>query len=84
MGTGTSQGVPIIGCQCEVCRSNDPRDARLRASALVEYGGLNILVDAGPDFRTQMVRAGVRHLDAIHPRGKLHRSTSRRRRNYRP
>lgn len=65
MGTGTSQGVPIIGCQCEVCRSNDPRDARLRASALVEYGGLNILVDAGPDFRTQMVRAGVRHLDAI-------------------
>lgn len=65
MGTGTSQGVPIIGCQCGVCRSDDPRDARLRASALVEYGGLNILVDAGPDFRTQMVRAGVRHLDAI-------------------
>ena len=65
MGTGTSQGVPIIGCQCEVCRSDDPRDARLRASALVEYGGLNLLVDAGPDFRTQMVRAGVRHLDAI-------------------
>ncbi len=65
MGTGTSQGVPIIGCQCEVCRSNDPRDARLRASALVEYGGLTILVDAGPDFRTQMIRAGIRHLDAI-------------------
>ena len=65
MGTGTSQGVPIIGCQCEVCRSQDPRDSRLRASALVEYRGLTILVDAGPDFRTQMVRAGVRHLDAI-------------------
>ena len=65
LGTGTSQGVPMIGCDCPVCRSADPRDKRLRASALVEYNGLTILVDAGPDFRYQMLRAGVRHLDAI-------------------
>lgn len=65
LGTGTSQGVPIIGCGCEVCKSSDPKDKRLRASALVEYGGLRILVDAGPDFRTQMLREDVRHLDAI-------------------
>ena len=65
LGTGTSQGIPIIGCDCPVCRSNDPRDKRLRAAALFECSGLNILVDAGPDFRTQMIRAGVRHLDGI-------------------
>lgn len=65
LGTGTSQGVPMIGCDCPVCRSADPRDKRLRASALVRYGGLTILVDCGPDFRYQMLRAGVRHLDAI-------------------
>ncbi len=65
LGTGTSQGVPIIGCNCEVCQSTDPKDKRLRASALVEYEGLKILIDAGPDFRQQMLRAGVSHLDAI-------------------
>lgn len=65
LGTGTSQGVPMIGCGCEVCRSGDSRDKRLRASAFVEYGGLKILVDAGPDFRYQMLRAGITHLDAI-------------------
>lgn len=65
LGTGTSQGVPMIGCGCEVCKSPDSRDKRLRASAFVEYGGLNILVDAGPDFRCQMLRAGISHLDAI-------------------
>lgn len=65
LGTGTSQGVPMIGCTCEVCRSEDPRDKRLRASVLVEYDGMDILVDAGPDFRQQMLRAGVSHLDAI-------------------
>ena len=65
MGTGTSQGVPIIGCKCEVCTSPDPRDKRYRASALVRYGGMTILVDAGPDFRSQMLREGVGHLDAI-------------------
>ena len=65
LGTGTSQGVPMIGCGCEVCRSLDPRDNRLRASVLVDYEGLRILVDAGPDFRQQMLRADVSHLDAI-------------------
>ena len=65
LGTGTSQGVPIIGCHCAVCRSEDPRDKRLRAAALVEYCGLRILVDAGPDFRTQMLREDVTHIDAI-------------------
>ena len=65
LGTGTSQGVPIIGCQCEVCRSADQRDKRLRAAAFVEYEGMNILIDAGPDFRAQMLAKGVRHLDAI-------------------
>ena len=65
LGTGTSQGVPIIGCHCDVCRSADPRDKRLRSAALVEYGGLTILIDAGPDFRTQMLREDVCHLDAI-------------------
>ena len=65
LGTGTSQGVPMIGCGCEVCRSSDPHDKRLRASAFVEYEGLKILVDAGPDFRQQMLRAGISSLDAI-------------------
>lgn len=65
LGTGTSQGVPIIGCRCETCLSSNPKDKRLRASALVEYGKLRILVDAGPDFRFQMLRAGVSDLDAI-------------------
>ncbi len=65
LGTGTSQGVPIIGCTCEVCRSADPRDNRLRSAVLVEFAGRTILVDAGPDFRQQMLRAGVRHLDAL-------------------
>ena len=65
LGTGTSQGVPMIGCSCPVCRSADPRDSRLRSSAFVEYGGLSILVDCGPDFRTQMLRAGIAHVDAI-------------------
>lgn len=65
LGTGTSQGVPMIGCSCEVCRSADSRDKRLRSSVLVEYEGLKILVDAGPDFRQQMLHAGVSSLDAI-------------------
>ena len=65
LGTGTSSGIPVIGCGCPVCRSADPRDVRLRASVLVEYGGLTILVDAGPDFRSQLLRAGVSHVDAI-------------------
>ena len=65
LGTGTSQGVPMIGCGCEVCASRDPHDKRLRASVLVDYCGKRFLVDAGPDFRQQMLRAGVSHVDAI-------------------
>ena len=64
-GTGTSLGIPIVGCKCPVCQSRDPRDKRFRASALFEVDGLNILVDCGPDFRSQMLRAGTGHLDAI-------------------
>lgn len=65
LGTGTSQGVPVIGCECSVCTSPDPRDNRLRAAALLSAADTNILIDAGPDFRQQMLRARVRHLDAI-------------------
>ena len=64
-GTGTSFGVPVIGCHCQVCRSTDPRDRRFRTSALIEAEGQNILIDAGPDFRSQMLRSGTEHLDAI-------------------
>ncbi|MCR5709418.1 MAG: MBL fold metallo-hydrolase [Bacteroidales bacterium] len=65
LGTGTSQGIPMIGCGCEVCTSSDPRDKRLRCSALVRFGGKVFLIDAGPDFRQQMLREKVSHLDAI-------------------
>ena len=65
LGTGTSQGVPVIGCQCRVCRSTDERDRRLRTSAMVEADGVRIVIDAGPDFRQQMLREGVRHIDSI-------------------
>ena len=65
LGTGTSQGVPVIGCCCGVCRSDDPRDNRLRTSAMVEADGVRMVIDAGPDFRQQMLRTGVRHIDAI-------------------
>ena len=65
LGTGTSHGVPMIGCNCEVCRSTDSHDKRLRASVYVEHEGLKILVDAGPDFREQMLREGISSVDAI-------------------
>lgn len=65
LGTGTSQGVPVIGCDCEVCLSNDPRDKRLRVSILLETQDLTLVVDCGPDFRYQMLRADVKKLDAI-------------------
>lgn len=65
LGTGTSQGVPVIGCRCEVCLSADKRDKRLRTSAMVECGDVRIVIDAGPDFRCQMLSAGVRQIDAI-------------------
>jgi phosphoribosyl 1,2-cyclic phosphate phosphodiesterase len=66
LGTGTSHGVPMIGCDCAVCRSPDPRDKRLRPSVIVETGeGLSLLVDAGPDLRTQALAFGVRRVDAL-------------------
>ena len=65
LGTGTSQGVPVIGCKCAVCRSEDRRDRRLRTSALLDVEGVRIAIDAGPDFRYQMLREGVTRLDAI-------------------
>lgn len=65
LGTGTSQGVPMIGCNCNVCQSSDPRDKRLRSSAFVEYEGLKFLIDAGLDFRQQMLRENISHVDAI-------------------
>ena len=65
LGTGTSTGVPEIGCKCEVCTSTDPRDARLRCSALLEEGDTTLLIDCGPDFREQMLRADVRKIDAL-------------------
>lgn len=66
LGTGTSQGVPVIACHCNVCRSSDGRDTRLRTSALLTTNnGCNILFDIGPDFRQQMLRHSVNHLDAI-------------------
>ena len=65
LGTGTSTGNPEIGCSCEVCTSRDPRDWRLRASVLVEVAGKRLLIDCGPDFRYQMLRAKCYHLDAV-------------------
>lgn len=65
LGTGTSQGVPVIACECEVCTSLDAHDKRLRTSILLEDEGQVIVIDSGPDFRYQMLRAGVKHLDAI-------------------
>jgi phosphoribosyl 1,2-cyclic phosphate phosphodiesterase len=65
LGTGTSQGVPVIACNCEVCTSPDPRDKRLRSSIMIEAEGKVIVIDSGPDFRYQMLRAKVKHLDAI-------------------
>lgn len=65
LGTGTSQGVPVIACECAVCSSNDHHDKRLRVSVLLEVNGKNLVIDAGPDFRYQMLRAGVKNLEAI-------------------
>jgi phosphoribosyl 1,2-cyclic phosphate phosphodiesterase len=65
LGTGTSQGVPVIGCGCEVCTSADKYDKRLRSSILIESEDKIVAIDSGPDFRYQMLRANVQHLDAI-------------------
>lgn len=65
LGTGTSQGIPVPMCTCHVCLSTDSRDKRLRCSALVETNGLSILIDTSIDFRQQMLRAGVKRIDAV-------------------
>lgn len=65
LGTGTSQGVPVVGCSCDVCQSTDSRDSRLRTSAFVEVNGVHILIDAGPDLRQQMLRSHITRVDAI-------------------
>jgi phosphoribosyl 1,2-cyclic phosphate phosphodiesterase len=65
LGSGTSQGVPMIGCTCAVCRSTDPRDKRMRSSIYLSAPGMNILVDTTPDMRAQALREGLDHLDAV-------------------
>jgi len=65
LGTGTSQGVPLISCACKVCKSNDSKDKRLRTSILIETKGKTFIIDTGPDFRQQMLREDVKKLDAV-------------------
>ena len=65
LGTGTSQGVPVIACECEVCISDNPKDKRLRSSVLIEVDDISIIIDTGPDFRQQMLRERVVKIDAI-------------------
>jgi phosphoribosyl 1,2-cyclic phosphate phosphodiesterase len=65
LGTGTSQGVPVIGCDCPVCQSTHPKDKRLRTSAMLEWHTHRLIIDCGTDFRTQMLRENVHHIDGI-------------------
>ena len=65
LGSGTSMGVPTLGCNCRVCTSSDPRDQRTRPSVFIEYGGHSVLIDTTPDFRTQAIREKVSRLDAV-------------------
>ncbi len=65
LGSGTSMGVPTLGCPCRVCKSNDPHDKRLRPSLLISRGGQNVVIDTTPDFRQQALRVGLERLDAI-------------------
>jgi len=65
LGTGTSTGVPSIGCECETCSSDDPRDKRLRVSVIIEHAGQSVLIDTSSDFRQQALRHGLKRLDAV-------------------
>lgn len=65
LGTGGSMGIPVIGCSCAVCRSSEPRNHRLRPSALIQWAGKNILIDAGPDLRTQALKYKIEHLEGV-------------------
>jgi len=65
LGSGTSMGVPTIGCDCAVCHSSDPHDRRTRPSILLEFGGKTVLIDTTPDFREQAIREGIRKIDAV-------------------
>ena len=65
LGTGTSQGVPVIACRCEVCTSDDPKDNRLRSSVMIQVDGKTLVIDTGPDFRYQMLREKVDKIDAV-------------------
>jgi len=65
LGSGTSQGVPVIACDCEVCRSNNPKDNRLRSSIMIDIDSQIFVIDTGPDFRQQMLRENVQHVDAV-------------------
>lgn len=65
LGTGTSQGIPVVACDCNVCSSADPKDKRLRSSVMIETEGKRIIIDCGPDFRQQMLRESIRSIDAI-------------------
>lgn len=65
LGTGTSTGVPMIGCHCDTCRSTDPRDKRLRAAAVISAGGRSILIDCGPDIRTQILSNNIGRLECL-------------------
>ncbi len=65
LGTGTSNGVPVIGCECSVCKSKNPKDKRLRSSVLIEQSGKNILIDVTPDFREQMINLSFQKIDGI-------------------
>lgn len=65
LGTGTSTGIPQIGCECEVCKSSNSKDKRLRSSVLISDEDKNILIDCGPDFRQQMLNYNIKHIDAV-------------------